>query len=88
LNWNQISQATRAAEVASAAGLYVLPSRVNSSSEGAQGLAVCDVDPLDIVAAIREGLLVRDSDLMVGLVRRCFGDAFTEDTPCEKEGLQ
>lgn len=77
--------------MASAAGFYVLPSRVNSSSEGAQELAVCDVDPLDIVTAIREGLLVRDSDLTVGLVHRSFGGAFAvtpEDTTCEKEGLQ
>jgi hypothetical protein len=46
---------------------------------------------LDIVAAIREGLLVRDSDLTVGLVHHSFGDAFTvtpEDTRCEKEGPQ
>jgi hypothetical protein len=64
---------------------------VNSSSEGAQEPAVCDVDPLDIVAAIREGLLVRDSDLTVGLVHRSFGEAFTvtpEDGSCEKEGRQ
>jgi hypothetical protein len=77
--------------VASAAGLYVLPSRVNSSSEGAREPAVCDVDPLDIVAAVRGGLLVRDSDLKVGFVRRSFGEAFTvtpEVAPCEKEGLQ
>jgi hypothetical protein len=77
--------------VASAAGWYVLPSGMKSSSEGAQEPAVCDVDPLDIVAAIREVLLVRDSDLTVGLVHRSFGDAFTvtpEDIRCEKEGLQ
>jgi hypothetical protein len=77
--------------VASAAGLYVPLSKVNSSSEGVQEPAVGDADPLDIVAAIREGLLVRCSDLTVGLVRRSFGDAVTvtpEDTPCEKEGLQ
>ena len=77
--------------MASAAGLYVLLSRLNSSSEGAQEPAVCDVDPLDIVATIREGLLVRDSDLTVGLVHRSLGDAFTvtpEDAPCEKKGLQ
>ena len=77
--------------MASAAGLYALLSRLNSSSEGAQEPAVCDVDPLDIVATIREGLLVRDSDLTVGLVRRCFDDAFAvtpADSPCEKEGLQ
>jgi len=76
--------------VASAAGLYVLRSRVNSSSEGAQEPTVCDVDPLDIVAAIREGLLMHDSDLTVGLVHRS-GGAFAvtpEDTRCEKEGLQ
>ena len=52
---------------------------------------MCDAGPLEIVATIHEGLLVRDSDLKVGLVRCCFGDAFTvtpEDAPCEKEGLQ
>jgi len=59
--------------VASAAGLYVLPSRVNSSSEGAQEPAVCDVDPLDIVAAIREGLL---------------DPGLTVDIPRDKEGQQ
>ena len=78
-------------EVASAAGLHVLLSRVSPSSEGAQEPAVCDVDPLDIVAEIRKSLLVRDSDLTAGLAHRSFGDAFTvrlEDTPCEKEGLQ
>jgi len=79
------------AEVASAVGLYVLLSRLNSSSEGAQEPAVCDVDPLDIVAPIREGLLVRVCDLTVRLVRRSFGDAFAvfpEVTPSEKEGPQ
>ena len=77
--------------MASAAGWYVLPSGMKSSSEGAQEPAVCDVDPLDIVAAIREVLLVRDSDLTVGLVHRSFGEAFTvtpEDGSCEKEGRQ
>jgi hypothetical protein len=77
--------------VTSAAGLYVLLSRVNSSSEGVQEPAVSDADPLDIVAAIREGLLGRDSDLMIGLVHRSFGAAFTvtpEHTSCEKVGLQ
>ena len=64
---------------------------MSPSSEGVQQPAVRNADPLDIVAAIREGLRVRDSDRTVGLVRRSFGDAFTvapEDTPCEKEGLQ
>ena len=77
--------------MASAAGLHVLLSRVSPSSEGAQEPAVCDVDPLDIVAEIRKSLLVRDSDLTAGLAHRSFGDAFIvspEDTPCEKEGLQ
>jgi hypothetical protein len=77
--------------VASAAGLYVLLSSVNPSSEGVQEPAVCDVDPMDIVAAIHEGLLVRGSDLTVGLAHRSFGDACTvtpKDTLREKEGLQ
>ena len=77
--------------MASAAGLYVLPSRMNSSSEGAQEPAVFDVDPLDIVAAIRDGLLGRDPDPTVRLAHLSFGDAFTvtpRDTPHETEGSQ
>jgi hypothetical protein len=77
--------------VASAAGLYVPLSRVNSSSEGAQEPAVCDVDPLDIVAAIRDGLLGRDPDLTVRFAHLSFGDAFTvtpRDTAHETEGSQ
>jgi hypothetical protein len=52
---------------------------------------VCDVDPLDILATIRDGLLVRDPDLTVALAHRSFGGTFTvtpEGAPCEKEGLQ
>ena len=52
---------------------------------------MCDVDPLDILETIREGLRVRDLDLTVGLAHRSFGDTFTvtpEDTLCEKEGSQ
>ena len=50
-----------------------------------------DVDLVDILETIRDGLLVHDPDLTAGLARRSFGDAFTvtpEDTPCEKEGLR
>ena len=50
-----------------------------------------EVDPLDIVETIREGVLVLDPDLTVRFGYRSFGDTFTvsaEDTPREKEGLQ
>ena len=50
-----------------------------------------DVDPLDIVETIREGLLVRDPDLTVRFANRSLGETFTvpaENTPREKEGLQ
>ena len=52
---------------------------------------MCELDPLDIVETIREGVLVRDPDLTGRLGYRSFGDTFTvlpEDTPREKEGLQ
>ena len=50
-----------------------------------------EVDPLDIVKTIREGVLVRDPDLTDRLAHRSCGDTFTilrENTPREKEGLQ
>ena len=50
-----------------------------------------EVDPLDLVETIREGLLVLDPDLTVRFANRSFGDAFKdtpEDTPRAKEGLQ
>ena len=59
--------------------------------KGAQQPAVSEVDPLDIVEMIREGLLVLDPDLTVRFANRSLGDAFTvtpEDTPRDKEGLQ
>jgi hypothetical protein len=52
---------------------------------------VCEVDPLDIVETIREGVLVGDPNLTGRLARRSLGETFTvppEDTPSEKEGLQ
>ena len=52
---------------------------------------MCEVDPLDIVETIREGMFVRDPDLTGRLGYRSFGDTFTvlpEDSPREKEGLQ
>ena len=42
-----------------------------------------EVDPLDLVETIREGLLVLDPDLTVRFVNRSFGDIFAvtpEDT--------
>ena len=51
---------------------------------------MCEVDSLDLVETIREGLLV-DPDLTVRFSHRSFGDTFTvtpEDTPRDKEGLQ
>jgi hypothetical protein len=59
------------------------------SSEGAQEPAVCDVDPLDIAAAIREGAL--EPDQMVRFVNGSFAGTFTstsKDTPRDKEGPQ
>jgi hypothetical protein len=50
---------------------------------------VGDVDLLDILETIREGLLVRDPDLTVGLARRSLGEAFAvppRETSREKEG--
>jgi hypothetical protein len=61
------------------------------SSEGAQEPAVRDVDPLDPIATIRQGLLVFDPDLTVRFAHRSFGGPFTvtpKDTPREKEGRQ
>ena len=48
-----------------------------------------EVDSLDSVEAIREGL--RDPDLTVRFAHRSFGDTLTvtpKDTPRDKEGLQ
>ena len=47
-----------------------------------------EVDLLDILETIREGLLLRDPDLTVGPVHRSFGGAFTVTPrhPLEKEG--
>ena len=50
-----------------------------------------EVAPLDIVEAIRQALLVRGPDVMVGVAYRSFGDTFIvtpKDIPREKEGLQ
>jgi hypothetical protein len=61
------------------------------SSEGAQVPAVCEVDPLDLVETIREGLLAREPDLAFRLAHRSFGDTFTvtrKSTPRGKEGWQ
>jgi hypothetical protein len=51
---------------------------------------VCEVDPLDIVETMREGVLSRDPDLAGRLGYPSFGDTFKvpEDSPREKEGLQ
>ena len=52
---------------------------------------MCEVDPLEIVETIREGLLMRGPDLTARLGYCSFGDSFTvlpEDSPREKEGLQ
>jgi hypothetical protein len=61
------------------------------SSEDALELAMCDIDPLDPVATIRDGLLVLDPDLTARCAHRSFGGVFTitpKDTPREKEGRQ
>jgi hypothetical protein len=55
------------------------------------GAAVCEVDPLNIVETIREGVLVGDPNLTGRLAYRSLGKTFTvlsENTPREKEGLQ
>jgi hypothetical protein len=52
---------------------------------------VCEVDPLNIVETIREGVLVREPELTGRLGYGCLGETFTvlsENTPREKEGLQ
>ena len=52
---------------------------------------MCEVDPLDIVETIREGVLVGDPNRTGRLAYRSLGETFTvlsENTPREKEGLQ
>jgi hypothetical protein len=52
---------------------------------------VREVDPLDPVETIREGLLVLDPDLTVRFAHRSFGDTFTvtrKATPRDQEGRQ
>ena len=52
---------------------------------------MCEVDPLNIVETIREGVLVREPELTGRLGYRCLGETFTvlsENAPREKEGLQ
>jgi PAS domain-containing protein len=51
--------------------------------KGAQEPAMREVDPLDLVETIREGMLVLDPDLTVQFANRSFGDTFAvtpEDT--------
>jgi len=72
---------------------HVLQARSTLAGQAPPGgaAAVCEVDPLDIVETIREGMFVRDPDLTGRLGYRSFGDTFTvllEDSPREKEGLQ
>ena len=50
-----------------------------------------EVDPLDIVKTIREGVLAGDPNLTDRLAYRSCGETFTilrENNPREKEGLQ
>ncbi len=52
---------------------------------------MCEVDQLDIVDMILEGLAPVDPELIGRLRYRSFGETFTvlpEDSPREKEGLQ
>ena len=52
---------------------------------------MCEVDPLNIVETIPQGVLVRGPDLTGRRGYRSCGDSFTilpEDSPREKEGLQ
>ena len=50
------------------------------------GTAVCEVDPLDLVETIREGVLVLDPDRTVRFAHRSFGEFTSKDTPRDKEG--
>ena len=47
---------------------------------------MCELDPLDIVETIREGVLVRDPDLTGWIGYRSFGEFTSKDTPRDKEG--
>jgi hypothetical protein len=50
-----------------------------------------EIDPLDLVATIRAGLLAPDVDLAVRFAHRSFSDGFTfspKDSPRDKEGRQ
>ena len=51
---------------------------------------MCDVDPLALVATIRDGLLGLDPDLTVRFADFSFGGTFTVTPrdPAEKEGSQ
>ena len=52
------------------------------------GTAVREVDPLDLVETIREGVLVLDPDRTVRFAHRSFGEFTSKDTPRDKEGWQ
>jgi hypothetical protein len=52
------------------------------------GTAVCEVDPLDLVETIREGVLVLDPDRTDRFAHRSFGEFTSRDTPRDKEGWQ
>ena len=47
-----------------------------------------EVDPLDLVETIREGVLVLDPDRTVRFAHRSFGEFTSKDTPRDKEGWQ
>ena len=54
------------------------------ASEGAEEPDVREVDPLDLVETIREGLFVLDPNLTVRFANRCCGNTFTvtpQDNP-------
>jgi hypothetical protein len=65
--------------------MVFLPTGIIPSSEGAQEPTVCDIDPMDLVATIRDDLL--DPGLTVRFAHCFSGDAFTrKGAPRDKEG--
>jgi hypothetical protein len=51
-----------------------IPAEPSPAIRRCAGTAVCEVDPLDLVETIREGVLVLDPDWTVRFVPRSFGE--------------
>jgi hypothetical protein len=80
-----------AEEVASPAGLYSCCRGCPPHQKGAQEPAMCEIDPLDLVETIGDGLLMPNPDQTVQFAHRSFGDIVTvtpKDAPRDKEGRQ